>query len=71
MNNYIVGNPHTNKRISIIIKEIRKVYLDRMISILPRSNTDMDASHEFISITEMIYHVFCTCNRFITNIIPQ
>ena len=56
-NNDIDRNYHVDTRIPTTMTEIRNVYIDRMISMLPRPNIDTDASHAFISITELIRHV--------------
>ena len=56
-NNDIDRNSHVDTRIPTTMTEIRNVYIDRMISMLPRPNIDTDASHAFISITELIRHV--------------
>ena len=57
-NNDINQNSNVKTRIPTTMNEIRNVYLDRMISMLPRPNIDTDALHAFISITELIRHVF-------------
>ena len=52
------------------MNKIRNVYLDRMISMLPRPNIDNDAEHAFISITELIRHVFALgidCQPILSN----
>ena len=57
-NKDIDQNSNVKTRIPTTMNEIRNVYLDRMISMLPRPNIDTAALHAFISITELIRHVF-------------
>ena len=57
-NNDIDQNSNVKTRIPTTMNEIRNVYLDRMISMLPRPNIDTDVLHAFISITDLIRHVF-------------
>ena len=49
---------HIKTRIPTTMNNIRNEYLNRMISMLPRPNIDTDSLHAFISITELIRHVF-------------
>ena len=48
----------TQTKIPTTPNEIRCNYLDRMISKLPRPNIEIDKNHAFISVTELLRHVF-------------